>query len=103
WRGALGPSDVAQREHRPNVGAESGRDIGPSAHVLRLLLAPDHLFTVRIRIHDPSDVLRPGIELLDPRDRDGRGALSLDEIVVDLPGAEDESPHLVASPLRRGI
>src|SRR6187397_3428690 len=68
----------------------------PRAHVLRLFLRPHDLLERRIRGDERRDELEwERVELLDARDRDGRRArakLVGDDVVVDLPAAEDEPP-----------
>ena len=54
-------------------------------------MRPHYFFDRRIQVHDLRDlVARPGIKLLNSNQRDMRSALH-HEIVVNLPGAKDES------------
>src|SRR4051812_38071194 len=86
-----GAADVAHGDAARRL-LEAVADRAPRAHVLRLLLCPDDLLEVRVRVDQPvrrDD--RERIELLDPRDRDavvGARIFPADDVVVDLPGAE---------------
>src|SRR5688500_15309467 len=70
-------------------------DGAPGPHVLRLLLRPDALGHVRIAGEElVIRRERERVELLEPGDSDALGGatpLVTDDVVVDLPGAEDEA------------
>src|SRR5207248_3774004 len=91
---------VAERNRLRKRLLEPVPDRPPGAHVLRLLLRPDDLLEARVRAeHLRRRLDRERIELLEARHRDVLGTLARlvpDDVVVELPGAEDESPHPLA-------
>src|SRR5579872_1845913 len=94
------PPDVGQRHAFGLRLFEAVPDRAPRAHVLRLLLRPHDLAQVRVPAHERRGALdRERVELLEARDCDvtGRGMLLVpDDVVVDLPLAEDETRDLLA-------
>src|SRR5215208_2740180 len=93
-RRSPGPADVAKR-YAVRGALEPMADRAPRPHVLRLLLHPQDLAHVRVLAHEfRSRVDRERIQLLEPPDGDvprARACLVPDDVVVDLPRAEDEA------------
>ena len=99
-RGAPGIVDVAGKEVQ-----QLGQDKRPGAHVGRLLLTPDDLLGVGECLGEASHLfLVERIELLDPKDRRGIDQVVLfailDEVVIDLSGAEDDALRLLGRRFR---
>src|SRR5207302_11463417 len=96
--GAGVAADVLERG--PGQLLQPGRDERPAPHVLRLLLDPDPLAGRAIAPQRRLErVDGPGVELLEPDDRDLAGLahrLALrQQVVVDLARADQDAPHLV--------
>src|SRR5439155_10647375 len=92
--GGTGPpraSDVAKLDACRGL-LEPVANRAPRAHVLRLLLRPDDLLEARMGRDQRRGCLgRERVELLETGDRDGvRPRLVAGQVVIDLPGAEDE-------------
>src|SRR5690606_23598242 len=107
-RGARG--GVATGVANPQLGQflQAWPDEGPGAHVERLLLAPDPLRGVGIAGRDLGDLVGvEGINLLEPDDggvADLVLAAVVEQVVVDLPGAENEAADALGrSALRRRV
>ena len=79
---------------------EIGLDEAPGAHVLRLLLAPDHIGLLEPRKLLDQALQRERIELLDAQKVDVVDAALLAlliEVVIDLARAEDDAADLVVA------
>src|SRR5579875_349636 len=95
--GPARPADVAQFLALGQIIAQPPLDEVPGAHIARLLLHPDDLGRVGVGGDDLAYLLlREGIELLDPHDRDllgqlaGSVLLAGDQIDPDLARAENQ-------------
>ncbi len=96
--GALGTRHAGDRAIEERRDARLHEE--PGAHVPGLLLHPAELCLLGVRRNDLLKELgRERVELLEPDDRhvgDLRGLARLQEVVVDLPSAEQELPSLLA-------
>ena len=94
-RGAQLAADVVVRHTLRDGLVQAVLHEGARAHVLRLLLDPDHLAQVRIAREQLEHLGgRERVEQLDAPDCDvagGRALLVADDVVVDLAAAEDEA------------